>query len=85
MVIKKTPIEILKKLAKTVHSFFYIDPKHSRYQWTPLHIAAQKGSLKLFKYILDKTGDICSKRKNGWTTLHMAVDGGNFEDSQQHR
>ena len=79
MVIKKTPIVILRKLSPTVDTFFYNDPIHYGQQWAPLHIAAQEGSLKLFKYILDKTGDICSKRKNGWTTLHMAVDGRNFE------
>ena len=79
----KTPVENLKELATTVVSFFSTDPKHYGHQWAPIHIAAQKGCLKLSKYILDKTGDIDSRRKkDGWTTLHIAVVGRNFEVCQ---
>ena len=82
IIIKKTPAKILKELATVILNFFSIHPQNYGYQWAPIHIAAQQGSLKLFKYILDKTGDAYSTRKDGWTTLHMAVDGGNFEVCQ---
>ena len=45
MVIKKIPVKFLEELAKTTHRFFLVDTKHFWYQWAPIHIAAQQGSL----------------------------------------
>ena len=52
IVLDKTPVEILKKLAGVVEEFFKFWRKYE--QWAPIHIAASCGHLELCEYILEK-------------------------------
>ena len=59
----KTPGHIIKKLALAAYKFFEAEPLEMRwwYQWHPLFIATNEGSLELYKYIFMKTGEINPK------------------------
>ena len=69
----RTPFEIVKELAIAVHQWS-ITFKGGKKQWSPLHIAAERGSLQLSKYTVKMTGDKNPRRKEGLTPLHV-VDG----------
>lgn len=45
---------------------------------TPLHIAAQSGSLEIFRYLLSKGADKNTKAAFGYTALHAAIGGNNL-------
>ena len=54
-VVRKTPVEIVKEMAISVHKFYTAIPiKMAEYQYGPLHVAARDGTLNLYKFILDK-------------------------------
>ena len=48
-------------------------------QWHPLHIAAERGHLKLCKQIVEKTGDKNPKGPHGCTPFHIATQNGHTE------
>ena len=41
--------------------------------YTPLHLAAFKGHLKVFQFIFCEIEDKCPKTHEGWTPLHFAA------------
>ena len=51
--------KIVKELAIAVHQCFrwLITFKGGKKQWSPLHIAAERGNLQVCKYIVKMTGD----------------------------
>ena len=70
-----TPFEIVKELAiAVVYQCFRwsITFKGGQKQWSPLHIAAESGSLQLSKYTVKMSGDKYPRRKEGLTPLHQA-------------
>ena len=56
--IKKTPFDIVKQLVDAVQQFFKTYP-YKDIRLAPLHVVAEKGSLKLFDYIIKR-----AKNKN---------------------
>ena len=58
-VLNKVPTKIVKKLSQVVQRFFIVRPSRHKHQWTPLHIAAERGHLSLCKYITKKYLDRC--------------------------
>ena len=77
--LRKMPVEVMKELAIAVNQFF--DFRASRYgkQWSPLHIAAERGLLMLYQYISTKTGIINHGRPEESTALLLATQEGKLE------
>ena len=72
-----TPVDILKEIFKSLQGYFLFfkiqNSNKVRFQVHPLHVAAFMGNFVLFKHVLDRTGDIYAKNRNGWNALHFAV------------
>ena len=90
LVIEKTPVAMVRKLALDVQRFFktrglfgewYDYEPTLRTQWSPLHIIAETNDLDLLKHIVVKTEDVnyepenCS---NKYTALHLAAEKGSL-------
>ena len=41
--------------------------------WTPLHLAADKGHKEIAELLIDKGADVNAKDEDSWTPLHSAV------------
>ena len=76
-VIVRTQIEIVKNLATASRQFY----KHYQkgYHWSPLHITAHYGDLKLFMQILKKVDQKNPTNSSGDTPLYIAAQNGNFD------
>jgi hypothetical protein len=74
----RTPFEIVKELAIAVHQCFIwsITFKGGKKQWSPLHIAAERGNLQLCQNIVKIKGDKNANRKDSLTPLHLAAERG---------
>ena len=72
-VIKKSPPQEIIELSGAVEFFFKLSSSIIRYQYSPLHIAAGNGLLKLSKRIIEKTGISNPRRSDGFTALHTAA------------
>ena len=92
MVIEKTPIEIIKKLALAVKKFMikttwsdFAWPRPER-QWSPLHIAAECRDLILLKHVIARTEDEkhqhSKNSRNDLSALHLAAQEGYLEACQ---
>ena len=79
----KTSLEIVKELALAVHQFFTFRQSRQQSPWTPLHIVAERGNLKLSKYIIEKTGRKNPQRADGLTPYHLAAQNGHLEVSPE--
>ena len=84
--IHNAPREIVKELATAIKEFFKV--RQSRYgkQWSPLHIAAERGLLILGQHITRRTednnpriGDKNPMQTVGISALHMAAQEGHLE------
>ena len=56
--------------------------KKFNFKATPLHIAAVRGNLDLYKLIMDNVDNVNPETNNGKTPLHMAVTNGHMELSK---
>ena len=72
----QVPVVKIKELAIAAQNFFKIFLES---QWSPLDIAANKGSLELYKYVSRKCGSINPVRDDGITAIHMAAIAGHLE------
>ena len=73
-VTSRTQAHDIKKLALAVQKFFNGKATRIDQQWNPLHITAERVSLDLCKFIIEKTGEINPKRsQDGITPLHLAI------------
>lgn len=80
-VIEKVPAENVKELALAVEQFYTLRPHQTRldHQHSPHHIAAERGSLSLCKFIAKRTKVLNPARADGMTALHFAVQEGHFD------
>ena len=78
-IIHNTPREIVKELAIAIQEFFKVCQSRYEEQWSPLHIAAERGLLVLGQHITRKTGDKNPVQSDGWSALHMAAGQGHIE------
>ena len=78
-IINKMPNEYLEKLANSTQEFSeaFLTKNIFKKDWFPVHIAAQQGDLKLCKFIVEKTGNRCSKK--GFAPLDLAARMGHLE------
>ena len=74
----QVPVVKIKELVIAAHNFFKIQLRLDG-QWSPLHIAADNGSLEFYKYISRKCGHINHVRDDGITAIHMAASAGHLE------
>ena len=74
----QAPVEKIKELAIAAQNFFQ-NQSRLECQWSPIDIAADTGSLELYKYISRKCGTIKPVRDDGITAIHMAALAGNLE------
>ena len=81
LVLEKAPVLNVKELALAVEQFYTLRPNQIRhlYQHSPHHIAAERGSLSLCKFIAQKTTVLNPAMKDGLTALHFAAQGGHFD------
>ena len=84
--VEKTPLENLKELAVAVDQFFkYATPNRLlrskeikieefkyKAQWSPHHIAAHGGNLKLYQYVVKKTAEVNPSVSDKKTVLQFA-------------
>ena len=75
----QVPVVKIKELAIAAHDFFKYRLSRVKYQWSPLHIAANNGSLEFYKYVSRKCGCINHVRDDGITAIHMAATAGHIE------
>ena len=73
LVTEKVPTQIVKELALAVEKFYSFCPHRLESQHSPHHIAADHGSLSLYKFIAQKTKVVSPERSNGLTGLHSAA------------
>ena len=78
-VIHQTPNEIVKELATACQQFFQFRSSRFEKQWSPLHVAAERGLLRLCQLITQRTGEINPRQGDGTTALHMAAQEGHLE------
>ena len=88
--VEKTPLENLKELAVAVDQFFKYStpnrhlspreineaPRWFKAQWSPHHIAAHAGNLKLYQCVVEKTAGINPSGSNKKTVLQFASEYG---------
>ena len=71
-VVHKAPYKILKELAKALEQ---LNPMG---YFSPIHLAAGLGHLKLCQFIISRTGSIITSN-GGLTVLHMAAENGHLD------
>ena len=82
LVTEKVPTQIVKELALAVEKFYTFRPHRLESQHSPHHIAAERGSLSLCKFIAHKTKVVNPERSDGLTGLHFAAQEGHFDVCQ---
>ena len=75
----QVPVVKIKELAIAAHNFFKYRQSRVNFQWSPLHIVANIGSLEYYKFISRKCGCINQVRDDGITAIHMAASAGHLE------
>ena len=80
-VIKKSPMEIVRELYQTMIEFCIFSTK-KRYcivKYSPLHIAAERGNLRLCQHIMNRIEDKNPKNFVGETPFHIAAEEGHYK------
>ena len=77
--VHQVPVVKIKELVTAAHNFFEYRQSRLEHQWSPLHIAANNGSLEFYKYIARKCGCINHVGDRGVTAIHMAAIAGHLE------
>ena len=75
----RVPVVKIKELVIAAQGFFKHPQSRLNFQWSPLHIAADYGSLEFYKYISRKCGCINHVGDDGLTSIHMAAIAGHLE------
>ena len=82
--LRQMPDGVIKELAIAVNHFFdFLASRHDK-QWSPLHIAGERGLLLLYQYISNKTGIINHGLPGESTALHLATQEGKLGNCQIH-
>ena len=78
IVLKKLPIDRLNVFGILVKDFYKAVPSRPGFQWSPMHIAAERGDINFCKLIA-KLGTI---QKYKWSPLHFSAQAGHLEVSK---
>ena len=79
IVLNKLSINRLKEFEVLVKGFYRrLDKSRREYQWSPLHIAAERGHIEFCKSIAKFSAIKCSR----WSPLHFSVQNGWLEVSK---
>ena len=79
LVVERVPVQNVKELAIAVEQFYSFHPNRIKHQHSPHHIAADRGSLSLCKFIFERTRLLNPARADGFTALHFAAEQGHFD------
>ena len=82
MVMFKTSTDTVMELATAVGQFYKSKPIRMDNKWSPLHIIAERGNMRLFQLIIGKTQDINPRNDNGVTPLLLAAQEGHLQISK---
>ena len=79
LVVERVPVQNVKELAIAVEQFYSFGPRRIAHQHSPHRIAADRGSLSLYKFIFERTRLLNPARADGFTGLHFATQAGRFD------
>ena len=79
LLLRRTPVKIVKEIASTVREFFSANPKRKDFQWSPFVIAADRGHQELYQYILDKLHQTDLAQLDQTKALALATVGDHLE------
>ena len=66
LVVERVPVQNVKELAIAVEQFYSFRPHRIEHQHSPHHIAADRGSLSLCKFIFERTRLLNPARHSGY-------------------
>ena len=78
IVLNKLRIKKLSEFEVMVKGFYNQDKSRREFQWSPLHIAAERGHIDLCKWIAKFSTIRCYQ----WSPLHISVQAGRLEVSK---
>ena len=80
-VIEKSPMEIVRELYQTTIRFYSFSTKKRCciVRYSPLHIAADRGNLRLCQHIMNRIADKNPKDLVGETPFHFAAEEGHYK------
>ena len=80
-VIQRSPVEIVKEIFQMTAQFYKFSKmnKNGMVKCSPLHIAAERGNLKICQHIIDRFDDKNPKDLKEETPLHWAASKNHFE------
>ena len=78
LLIEKESVHNLRKITTAVYRFYLKNSSRKEYQWSPHHIAADYGNVRLYKHIVKKVGFENLTNNNDVTPLHIAAIKGHF-------
>ena len=79
VLLRRTAFLIVKEIALPVEEFFCANPKRKDYQWSPYVIAADRGNLELYQYILYKLNQNDLAQVDQTKALEFATMSGHLE------
>ena len=79
VLLRRTTVLIVKEIALPVEEFFCANPKRKDYQWSPYVIAADRGNLELYQYILYKLNQNDLAQVDQTKALEFATMSGHLE------
>lgn len=79
LVIAKTPVETIKQLTNAVEDFYTFRASRLKFQFSPLHIFAERGILSLYEFAYGRVKNKNPKRFDGVTPYHLAAQEGRLQ------